>query len=93
MVREKRTRKTGYNKTRLLKEQIRKCHDVSCNMIEREKKKPSINIPKPKKKTRWCGGFCKLCGEHMDCITHLHAESHGYKSAEDLIAAGQIVFD
>ena len=93
MVREKRTRKTGYNKPRKLQEQIRKCHEVSCEMIEREKKKPNINIPKPKKKTRWSSGFCKLCGEHMDCVTHLHAESHGYKSAEEFIKAGNYAYD
>lgn len=90
----KRTRKTGYNKPRALKEQISKCHDISCNMIERDRlRKPGLTMPKPKHLTRWCSGFCKLCGEHMDCITHLHAESHGYKSAEELIEAGAIIFD
>jgi hypothetical protein len=43
--------------------------------------------------TRWNPGFCKICGEHMECITHSHAELHGYKRAEDLIAAGMIIFD
>jgi hypothetical protein len=90
---EKRTRKTGYHKPRALSAQIQRCHDVSCNMIEHDTKKPSINLPKPKKKTRWSSGFCKLCGEHMECVTHLHAESHGYKSAEEFIEAGNYAFD
>ena len=92
-MKEKRTRKTGCHKPRKLQEQIRKCHEVSCEMIEREKKKPSVNLPRNKKHTRWSSGFCKICGEHMDCITNYHAQLHGYKSAEDLIAAGQIVFE
>jgi hypothetical protein len=29
----------------------------------------------------------------MEVITHSHAELHGYKRAEDLIAAGMINFD
>ena len=92
-MKEIRTRKQGTNRPRALSAQIRHCHDVSCNMIERDTKKPSMNLPKPKYKTRWASGFCKICGEHMDCITHYHAESHGYKTAEDLIKSGAIIFD
>jgi hypothetical protein len=93
MIREKRTRKTGYNKPKSLSDKIRHCHDVSCNMIEREHRKPAITLPRTKHVTRWAPGFCKICGEHMDVITHSHAELHGYKRAEDLITAGMINFD
>jgi hypothetical protein len=87
-----RTRKINTNKPRALVTQIRVVHDIICDEIE---KKPDyrLHLPKSKKPTRWSSGVCKLCGEHMDCITHLHAERHGYKSAEDLIAAGAIIFD
>ena len=93
MVKEKRTRQTGKKKPRTLSAQIRKCHDVSCNMIEREMKPPKVNLPRPKKMTRWSSGFCKLCGEHMDCVTHYHAGLHGYKTAEEFIKAGNYIYD
>jgi hypothetical protein len=75
-----------------LEKKIRECHNTSCDLIER-KNKPSMQMPKPKNMTRWSSGFCKICGEHMECITHSHAEKHGYKSAENLIADGMIHFD
>lgn len=93
MIRKKRTCKTGYNKQRSLSNKIRHCHDVSCYMIERKHRKPAINLPITKHVTRWIPGFCKICGEYMDVITHYHAELHGYKRAEELIAAGMIYFD
>lgn len=93
MMREKRTRKTGCHKPRTLELQLRINHNISCEMIEREKKKPNLNLPKPKKMTRWSSGFCKLCGEHMDCMTHYHAGLHGFNSAEDFIKAGMYAFD
>ena len=93
MMNEKRTRKMSTKKPKEVSSLIQQCHDIACCDIERDNKKPSMNLPKPKHMTRWSSGFCKLCGEHMDCITHLHAEKHGYKRAEDLIAAGAIVFD
>ncbi len=91
-MKEKRTRKTGYHKPRALAKQIRKCHDISCDEIER-KEKPGMCLPRSKNKTRWSSGFCKICGEHMDLVTHYHANLHGYKRAEDLIRAGMITFD
>jgi hypothetical protein len=94
---EKRTRKTSWHRPRELERQIRKMHDISCQIIENEsrnqnKKQRPITMP-TKHITRWNPGFCKICGEHMECITHSHAELHGYKRAEDLIAAEMIIFD
>lgn len=89
---EKQTRKTGYHKPRALADKIKSCHDISCNMIERSDK-PQMSLPKPKKLTRWSSGFCKLCGDHMDCLTNFHANTHGYKSADEMIAAGKYAFD
>ena len=91
-IREKRTRRMTAKKPRALEAKIRDCHNKSCNLIERENK-PPLTMPRPKKLTRWSSGFCRICGMHMDCITHSHAATHGYKSAEDLIADGMINFD
>lgn len=88
----KRTRRTINHRPKELERQVRKVHDIICDGIEK-KADYKINLPKPKHKTRWCSGFCKICGEHMECVTHLHAESHGYKSAEDFIKAGMYAFD
>ena len=91
-MREKRTRRMTTKKPRALEAEVRKYHNISCDLIERGDK-PSMTMPKPKIMTRWSSGICKICGEHMECITHSHAEKHGYKKAEDLIAEGHINFD
>lgn len=88
----KRTRRTINHRPKELERQVRKVHDIICDGIEK-KEDCNINLPKPKKLTRWSSGFCKLCGEHMDCLTHYHAGLHGYKSAEDFIEADMYAFD
>lgn len=93
-MKEKRTRKTGYHKPRTLEVQMRFNHDVSCSMIERDRlRKPPMTMPSPRHTSRWCSGCCRICGEHMECVTNLHAEKHGYKNANEMIKAGQIIFD
>lgn len=86
-------KKTGYPKARNLGKKILEKHNISCNMIEHEVKKPHMTLPKSKHKTRWSGGTCTICNEYMDCITHFHAAKHGFNSAEELIEAGYIKFD
>ena len=86
-------KKTGYPKARNLGKKILEKHNISCNMIEHEVKKPHMTLPKSKHKTRWSGGTCTICNEYMDCITHFHAAKHGFNSAEELIEAGYIKFN
>ncbi|SFA76351.1 hypothetical protein [Selenomonas ruminantium] len=88
-----RTKKNGVHMPRDLKEGIQRYHDIHCTMIEGDRKKPSINLPKNKIKTRWSPGFCKICGEHMECVTNYHAGLHGYKSADAMIKDNMIEFD
>ena len=71
---------------------VKRVTSLMCEIIE-HKRKPPISIKMAKHKTRWCSGFCKLCGEHMDVITNLHAQTHGYESADALIKAGHVQFD
>lgn len=77
-------------------EQVSKCHDIVCDDIERQmtKLKAWSNLKNTQYESRWKAGTCKICGEHMEyCITHYHAQLHGYKRAEDLIKADMIKFD
>jgi hypothetical protein len=78
-------------------EQIRVFHDVSCDEIEdgiKEKRPIWTNLKNTRYESRWRAGTCAICGEHMEyCITHYHAGLHGYKSAEELIKAGKVIFD
>ena len=79
-----------------LAEQIDSCHAAACHDIENTKRRGVIwaDLQNTKHASRWRPGTCLICGEHMDyCITHYHAQLHGYKRAEDLIKAGVIVFD
>lgn len=86
----KRTIKKGVHISKQADREIRKNHDVSCEMFFHERKKPNVALPQIKKKTRWCPGYCTICGEFMDIITHSHAQSHGYKDADAMIAAGKV---
>jgi hypothetical protein len=65
---------------------------AACASIEHKESKP-VSIHMAKHKTRWCAGTCLICGEHMDVVTHYHAQIHGYDSAEDYIADGNVRFD
>lgn len=40
------------------------------------------------KNPRFNSGICLVCGEHMDLLLHIHAESHGFKDAYDQIKYG-----
>lgn len=80
--------------------QVRRCSQIAYKQIENEKYKEkhggspldSLTV-KTKKKSRWCSGYCRICGEYMQMITHLHAAEHGYNSAEDFIKAGNVIFE
>lgn len=71
---------------------LRDKRQLLCDMIERRMKKP-VSIHMAKHKTRWCACTCLLCGEHMDVVTHYHAQMHGYESADALVKAGCVRFD
>ena len=72
------------------------CHNALCSQIEKEKKRIHSwhDLQNTKSVSRWRAGTCLICGEYMaGCITHYHAELHGFKSAEEMIEAGAIRFD
>ena len=80
--------------------QVRWCSQVVYKQIENEKYKEEHGCSaiarvavKTKHKSRWCPGYCKICGEYMEVVTHLHAAEHGYKSAEEFIKAGNVIFE
>ena len=79
-----------------LVEQIQSCHHAACADIEKQRVKAKAwnDLQNTRHESRWRAGTCLICGEYMEyCITNYHAQLHGYKSAEDLIAAGQIIFE
>lgn len=45
------------------------------------------------KNRRFNPGTCLICGLHYDVLLHIHAESHGFKDAYEMINAGMIEFD
>lgn len=76
--------------------QIDICHNTACADIEKQRVKAKAwnDLQNTRHESRWRAGTCLICGEYMEyCITNYHAKLHGYKSAEDLIAAGQIAFE
>jgi hypothetical protein len=77
-------------------EAVSDCHNAVCSQIEKEKKRIHSwhDLQNTKSVSRWRAGTCLICGEYMSgCITHYHAELHGFKSAEEMIEAGAIRFD
>lgn len=79
---------------------VRRCCQAIYKQVEQEKHKEKYGVsPLAKivnnkvKKTRWNSGYCKICGEYMQIITHLHAAEHGYNSAEEFIEKGNVIFD
>ena len=72
---------------------IRRCHNESCERIERGSGKPSplANITmKTKTPTRWHRGVCSICGEWCEMITHEHAHRHGFKDADEMAREGVV---
>lgn len=101
MYNQKRTIKQ-HNTTMLgfAGKQVRRCNQAIYTQIDNEKYNEEHGVSplvkqtfNHKHKSRWCPGYCKICGEYMEVITHLHAAEHGYKSAEDFIKAGNVIFD
>jgi hypothetical protein len=80
--------------------QVRRCNETIYSQIENDDYKikhgvsslAGLNV-KTKHKSRWLPGYCKICGEYMQVITHLHAAEHGYKSAEEFIADDNVRFE
>jgi hypothetical protein len=52
-----------------------------------------ISMPLNKIDSRWKSGVCRICGMKLLCVTHSHAQTHGFKTAEEMIAAGKVKFD
>lgn len=75
-----------------------------CDAIERDiakQKRPPGYVPiarrvfRPNpiaKANRWSPGICLICGEHFSLVTNYHAGTHGYESANALIADGKVKF-
>ncbi len=36
--------------------------------------------------------ICTICGEYLNVVLHIHAEKHGYNSAEEFINSGKVIF-
>lgn len=47
---------------------------------------------KNKHPNRWCPCRCLICGTDFGMLTNYHAATHGYVSAEAMIAAGKVRF-
>ena len=45
------------------------------------------------KNRRFIPVTCLICGLHFDVLLHIHAESHGFKDAYEMIDAGLVKFD
>lgn len=92
MQQKKRTimESRGKNASLTLTRGLRNYHEAICESIERHSRAHSSPLPPIKHKTRWTGGVCLICGEYMEVITNMHAEKHGFKSADDMIEAGKV---
>ena len=44
------------------------------------------------KNRRFNPGTCLICGLHFDVLLHIHAESHGFKDAYEMIDAVLVKF-
>jgi len=80
----------GTNASNNLTRGLRNYHEALCESIERNSRENSSPMAPIKHKTRWTGGVCLICGEYMEVITNMHAEKHGFKSADDMINAGKV---
>lgn len=38
-------------------------------------------------------GYCRICGESFNALTKIHAAKHGFKSREEMIAAGAVRYN
>ena len=54
---------------------------------------PVIQFVHRCKNRRFNPGTCLICGLHFDVLLHIHAESHGFKDAYEMIDAGLVKFD
>lgn len=53
----------------------------------------NLNTLTRSKDPRFNSGICTVCGEHLDVLLHLHAQSHGFKDAYDQIKQGKYKAD
>lgn len=60
-------------------------------MPKRDKiRKKNYTVRNKQTAARYLPCQCMVCGEMLDVLTHVHAQSHGYKDREEIIAAGYI---
>lgn len=59
---------------------------------EMNKKRPCFYHWKAKHYTRWNPCKCLICNSRFGMLTNLHAESHGFASADAMIASGNVTF-
>ena len=47
-----------------------------------------------KRKSKYSPCYCLVCGDYLAyMLTNLHAEKHGYNSADEMIKDGKVRFD
>lgn len=64
---------------------------VHAAIIESDNKKQRVyNFHSMTKQDEWRQGKCLLCGMDFDVLTLHHAQSHGFKSKEEMLAAGVV---
>lgn len=54
--------------------------------------KPRLYHWPSKSASRWNPCRCLICNLDFDMMTNLHAESHGFTSADELITSGNVRF-
>lgn len=67
---------------------------VKADIIDRANRrrgKRTRSLPYSKKRTRWVPGFCTICKEPYEFITHEHAKLHGFASPNEM-AKSDIVY-
>lgn len=65
-----------------------------CEQIEYQNKRKPTAMQYKNKNThqKWLPCFCELCKQHLDILTHAHAEIKHKMTKEQLITGGHIRF-
>lgn len=64
---------------------------VHASVIELDNKPRRVyNFHSMMKQDEWRQGKCLLCGMDFDVLTLHHAQSHGFRSKEEMLAAGVV---
>lgn len=59
-----------------------------CAIIEQDNHRHPAVVPRQVKPTRWRAGICKICGQWSTFVSNDHAQSHGFKDANEMVKAG-----